>query len=74
MPFEEEGEKIGKMKQILGSLLNIFEHKKESFDEMIDFIDYEKNDFETKDIEGIISDENKRNEFVKLLGKKRKIK
>ena len=39
---------------------------------MIDFIDYEKNDFETKDIEGIISDENKRNEFVKLLGKKRK--
>ena len=72
--YEEEGEKIGKMKQILGSLLNIFEHKKESFDEMIDFIDYEKNDFETKDIEGIISDENKRNEFVKLLGKKRKIK
>ncbi len=62
------------MKQILGSLLNIFEHKKESFDEMIDFIDYEKNDFESKDIEVMISDENKRNEFLKLLGKKRKIK
>ena len=71
---EEKGKKIGKMKQILGSLLNIFEHKKESFDEMIDFIDYEKNDFESKDIEVMISDENKRNEFLKLLGKKRKIK
>ena len=71
---EEKGKKKGKMKQILGSLLNIFEHKKESFDEMIDFIDYEKNDFESKDIEVMISDENKRNEFLKLLGKKRKIK
>ena len=71
---EEKGKKIGKMKQILGSLLNIFEYKKESFDEMIDFIDYEKNDFESKDIEVMISDENKRNEFLKLLGKKRKIK
>ena len=39
---EEKGKKIGKMKQILGSLLNIFENKKEYFDEMINIIDYEK--------------------------------
>ena len=35
---------------------------------MIDFIDYEKNVFESKEIEGIISDENIRNDFVKLIG------
>ena len=62
------------MMQILGSLLNVFEHKKESFDEMIDVIDYEQNEFETEDIEGMISDKIKRKEFSSLLGKKRKIK
>ena len=70
---EEKGKK-GKMMQILGSLLNAFELKRESFDEMIDVIDYEQKEFETEDIEGMISDEIKRKEFSSLLGKKRKIK
>ena len=39
---QEIGEKKGKIIQILGSLLNIFEHNKESFVEMINIIDYEK--------------------------------
>ena len=60
--------------QIIGSLLNAFERKRESFDEMIDIIDYEKNEFKTEDIEGMIPDTTKRNEFLVLLGKKRKIK
>ena len=60
--------------QILGSLLNEFEHKKESFDEIIDIIDYEKNEFETEDIEGIISDKIKRKEFFKYSWKKKKNK
>ena len=62
-----------KMDHILGSLLNIFENKKESFDEMIDIIDYEKNVFKIKDIEEIIPEKIKRKEFLRLLGKKRKI-
>ena len=61
------------MEQILGSLLNVFEQKKESFDEMIDVIDYEQSIFNTEDIEKKIPDENKRNKFLELLGKKRKI-
>ena len=72
--YEKDGEKKGKMMQIIGSLLNAFERKRESFDEMIDIIDYEKNEFKTKDIEGMIPDSTKRNEFLVLLGKKRKIK
>ena len=71
--YEENGEKKGKMEQILGSLLNVFEQKKESFDEMIDVIDYEQSIFNTEDIEKKIPDENKRNKFLELLGKKRKI-
>ena len=71
---EKKGEKKGKMMQIIGSLLNAFERKRESFDEMIDIIDYEKNEFKTEDIEGMIPDSTKRNEFLVLLGKKRKIK
>ena len=71
--YEENGEKKGKMEQILGSLLNVFEQKKESFDEMIDIIDYEQSIFNTEDIEKKIPDENKRNKFLELLGKKRKI-
>jgi len=47
--------------------------KKESFDEMIDIIDYEQSIFNTEDIEKKIPDENKRNKFLELLGKKRKI-
>ena len=70
---EKKGEKKGKMEQVLGSLLNVFEQKKESFDEMIDIIDYEQSKFNTEDIEKKIPDENKRNEFLELLGKKRKI-
>ena len=72
--YEKDGEKKGKMMQIIGSLLNAFERKRESFDEMIDIIDYEKNEFKTEDIEGMIPDSTKRNEFLVLLGKKRKIK
>ena len=71
--YEENGEKKGKMEQILGSLLNVFEQKKESFDEMIDIIDYGQSIFNTEDIEKKIPDENKRNKFLELLGKKRKI-
>ena len=72
--YEEKGKKKGKIMHILGSLLNLFEHKKESFDEMINIIDYEQNEFQTKDIEEIIPEKIKRDEFLKLLGKKRKIK
>ncbi len=90
--YEEKGEKKGKIKHILGSLFNLFENKKESFDEMINIIDYEHNEFKKesfddmidiidfekssfkiKDIEEIIPERNKRNEFIRLLGKKRKI-
>ncbi len=35
---QEIGEKKGKITQILGSLLNIFEHNKESFVEMINIM------------------------------------
>jgi hypothetical protein len=41
---------------------------------MIDIIDYEQNQFENKAIKGMIPDENKRKEFLSLLGKKREIK
>lgn len=66
-------EEKGKMMQILGSLLNIFESKRESFDEMINIIDYEQSEFKTKDIEEMIPEAIKRNEFIELLRKKRKI-
>ena len=65
-------EEKGKMMQILGSLLNIFESKRESFDEMINIIDYEQSESKTKDIEEIISETFKRNEFIKLLRKRGK--
>lgn len=61
------------MAQILGSLLNIFEGKKESFDEMVDIIDFEKSDFNSQDIEEMIPDKEKSEEFKNLLRKKRKI-
>ena len=70
---EIKGKKKGKMAQILGSLLNIFEGKKESFDEMVDIIDFEKSDFNSQDIEEMIPDKEKREEFKNLLRKKRKI-
>ena len=70
---EEIGIKKGKMMQILGSLLNCFEKKKESFDEMINIIDCEQSEFKNKDIEEMIPEETKREEFLQLLRKKRKI-
>ena len=70
---EEIGEKKGKMMQILGSLLNCFEKKKDSFDEMINIIDCEQSEFKNKDIEEMIPEETKREEFLQLLRKKRKI-
>ena len=71
--YEEKGEKKGKMMHTLGSLLNLFEDKKESFVEMINIIDYEQSEFKTKDIEEMIPEKKKRDEFLELLRKKRKI-
>ena len=70
---EEIGIKKGKMMQILGSLLNCFEKKKKYFDEMINIIDCEQSEFKIKDIEEMIPEETKREEFLQLLRKKRKI-
>lgn len=61
------------MSKMLRQLLKLFETKKESFDDMIDIIDFENSSFKIKDIEEIIPEEIKRNEFISLLGKKRKI-
>ena len=66
-------EEKGKINHILGSLLNIFENKKEYFDEMINIIDYEKRDFKTEDIEKMIPEKTKRDDFINLLGKKGKL-
>ena len=71
--YEEKGEKKGKIMHLLGSLFKLFENKKESFDEMINIIDYEHNEFKTKDIEEMIPETNKRNEFIEFLRKKRNI-
>ena len=40
---------------------------------MINIIDYEKSDFKTEDIEKMIPEKTKRDDFINLLGKKRKI-
>lgn len=70
--FLKVHEEKGKMVELLGLLLNLFKSKIESFDEMINIIDYEESESKTKDIEEIISETFKRNEFIKLLRKRGK--
>lgn len=70
--FLKVHEEKGKMVELLGLLLNLFKSKIESFDEMINIIDYEQSESKTKDIEEIISETFKRNEFIKLLRKRGK--
>ena len=70
--FLKVHEEKGKMMELLGLLLNLFKSKIESFDEMINIIDYEQSESKTKDIEEIISETFKRNEFIKLLRKRGK--
>ena len=40
---------------------------------MIDIIDFEKTTFKTKDIVALIEDNTEKDDFIKMLGKKRKI-
>ena len=75
--YKEKGKKEGiiegKREYALLALINVFKTKKESFDEMIDAVDYENTVFIKKDIEKYISDNQERNEFINFLQKKRKI-
>ena len=75
--YQEKGVKEGiikgKREYALLALINVFKTKKESFDEMIDAVDYENTVFIKKDIEKYISDNQERNEFINFLQKKRKI-
>ena len=67
--YKEEG----KNKRLLLTLINLFRNKKINFDEMIDIIDFENTTFKTKDIEEFIGDKTEKDDFIKMLGKKRKI-
>jgi len=40
---------------------------------MINIIDFEKTTFKTKDIVALIGDNTEKDDFIKMLGKKRKI-
>ena len=75
--YQEKGVKEGiikgKREYALLALINVFKTKKESFDEMIDAVDYENTVFIKKDIEKYISDNQERKEFINFLQKKRKI-
>ncbi len=67
--YKEEG----KNERLLLSLINLFRNKKINFDEMIDIIDFENTTFKTKDIEEFIGDKTEKDDFIQMLGKKRKI-
>ncbi len=75
--YKEEGKKEGKnegdKKRLLLTLINIFRNKTINFDEMINIIDFEKTTFKTKDIVALIGDNTEKDDFIKMLGKKRKI-
>ena len=75
--YKEEGKKEGKnegdKKRLLLTLINIFRNKTINFDEMINIIDFEKTTFKTKDIVALIGDNTEKDDFIKMLGKKRNI-
>jgi hypothetical protein len=43
------------------------------FDSMIDIIDFEKTTFKRGDIDALITDNSEKQNFIEMLGKKRKI-
>jgi len=67
--YKEEGKK----EQILLSLIKLFKEEKNMFDSMIDIIDFEKTTFKSEDIKALITDNSEKQNFIEMLGKKRKI-
>ena len=68
-----EGKIEGKKEQILLSLIKLFKEQNNMFDSMIDIIDFEKTTFKSGDIDTLITDNSEKQNFIKMLGKKRKI-
>ena len=79
--YKEEGKKEGKIEgkiegkkeQILLTLIKLFKEENNMFDSMIDIIDFEKTTFKREDIEALIKDNSEKQNFIEILGKKRKI-
>ena len=67
--YKEEGKK----EHLLLLLINLFRNQKINFDEMIDLIDFENTTFKAKDIDVLIGDKSEKENFITMLGKKRKI-
>ena len=68
-----EGKIEGKKEQLLLSLIKLFKEKNNMFDSMIDIIDFEKTTFKRGDIDALITDNSEKQNFIEMLGKKRKI-
>ena len=69
----KEGREEGRKEQSLKSLVNIFNQNKKNLENMITLVDTENTIFEYENIKSMFIENQKCDEFIEILGKKRKI-